>query len=453
MTLEEQRVVSARLRRSGRVRLSPRGHRAGDRGDVDPRRQADRAAARSRSPGRSSPTPRCCRRSSASTTTWAPAPDEVLLPIEIEDAALKAEWLTEQRAAQAAGGARSGRGAGAPARRSPQAGRAGATRTRPPASPPPQRARRHRAGAGQAAEAAQAAAAAARDRVLRRLAHPGLRDGGVDGGVRRRAARARRATAPTRSGRRRAAGAKRARTTTSRRCTRCCRGGSGGRARAGATRWKLPDLIVVDGGKGQLAMALAAARDVGIEVRPGRRAADRRAGEGARGEGAAAAPLASRGEAAAASHGRRAAPALRPSGRRGRATGQAPLASGAKDSAKRPDRVFLPHAKDAIPIRPNSAEMFVLQALRDEAHRFAVSFHRGQRRRLTLRSALADDPRHRARPPAPAAAALRQHQARSRGDGRRAGRGPRDDPARRRGRVRALGEAAARPRPSPGIRL
>ena len=36
--------------------------------------------------------------------------------------------------------------------------------------------------------------------------------------------------------------------------------------------------------------------------------------------------------------------------------------------------------------------MFVLQQLRDEAHRFAVSFHRGQRRRLTLRSALAAIP-------------------------------------------------------------
>src|SRR6185295_9112853 len=65
-----------------------------------------------------------------------------------------------------------------------------------------------------------------------------------------------------------------------------------------------------------------------------------------------------------------------------------------KDDAdlKKPDRIFLPHAKDAIPIRPSSAEMFVLQALRDEAHRFAVSFHRGQRRRLTLRSALSDIP-------------------------------------------------------------
>ena len=60
--------------------------------------------------------------------------------------------------------------------------------------------------------------------------------------------------------------------------------------------------------------------------------------------------------------------------------------------AKRPDRVFLPQAKDAIPIRANSAEMFMLQQLRDEAHRFAVSFHRGQRRRLTLGSSLAGIP-------------------------------------------------------------
>ena len=63
-----------------------------------------------------------------------------------------------------------------------------------------------------------------------------------------------------------------------------------------------------------------------------------------------------------------------------------------KPTPKHPDRVFLPHAKDAIPIRPNTAEMFVLQHLRDEAHRFAVSFHRQQRKRLTLRSALSTIP-------------------------------------------------------------
>ena len=33
--------------------------------------------------------------------------------------------------------------------------------------------------------------------------------------------------------------------------------------------WRLPDLMVVDGGKGQLGVALAAARDTGIDVRPG----------------------------------------------------------------------------------------------------------------------------------------------------------------------------------------
>src|SRR4029077_9300314 len=69
-----------------------------------------------------------------------------------------------------------------------------------------------------------------------------------------------------------------------------------------------------------------------------------------------------------------------------------PASKPAAETSTKPDRVFLPNAKDAIPIRPNSAEMFVLQQLRDEAHRFAISFHRGQRRRLTLRSSLAAIP-------------------------------------------------------------
>ena len=46
--------------------------------------------------------------------------------------------------------------------------------------------------------------------------------------------------------------------------------------------WQLPDLLVVDGGKGQLGMALAAARDVGIDIRPGVGPADHRPGQGAR---------------------------------------------------------------------------------------------------------------------------------------------------------------------------
>jgi excinuclease ABC subunit C len=68
------------------------------------------------------------------------------------------------------------------------------------------------------------------------------------------------------------------------------------------------------------------------------------------------------------------------------------VAKGEKKVGSRPDRVFLAHGKDAIPIGPSSAEMFVLAHLRDEAHRFAVTFHRKQRKRRTLRSALADIP-------------------------------------------------------------
>jgi excinuclease ABC subunit C len=54
--------------------------------------------------------------------------------------------------------------------------------------------------------------------------------------------------------------------------------------------------------------------------------------------------------------------------------------------------VFLPHAKDAIPIRPSSAEMFVLQQLRDEAHRFAITYHRQLRDKKMTRSVLDDVP-------------------------------------------------------------
>jgi excinuclease ABC subunit C len=175
------------------------------------------------------------------------------------------------------------------------------------------------------------------------------------------------------------------------------------RAREGgedAGTWKLPDLIVVDGGKGQLGMALAAARDVGIDTRPGVGlpivglakerdvALEEGLAEGASESPAAGATAALKVEPEAAS--------TAPEATSTEPEPPPPLPSkkGARESdgTTKPDRVFLPHAKDAIPIRNNSAEMFVLQQLRDEAHRFAISFHRNRRRRLTLRSALADIP-------------------------------------------------------------
>ncbi|MFL5306602.1 MAG: excinuclease ABC subunit UvrC, partial [Polyangia bacterium] len=157
--------------------------------------------------------------------------------------------------------------------------------------------------------------------------------------------------------------------------------------------WKLPDLIVVDGGKGQLAMALAAARDVGVAVGPGAEMSIVALAK----ERDDMAPLAL--EDPADDEGVVLEPPAVPAAPA--PPGPAPPVAAAptragKDDKKgdthRPDRVFLPNVKDPIPIRPTSGEMFVLQQLRDEAHRFAVSFHRGQRRRLTLRSVLSTIP-------------------------------------------------------------
>jgi excinuclease ABC subunit C len=169
--------------------------------------------------------------------------------------------------------------------------------------------------------------------------------------------------------------------------------------------WALPDLIVIDGGKGQLGMALAAARDVGIDVRPGvglpviGLAKERDTIEPTpelTPPPAEGAPVVATAEAAPAPEPVVAVPA--PAEAAPTAEGPSPppsppaVPSPGRAKPRQPDRVFLPHAKDAIPIRPNTAEMFILQHLRDEAHRFAVTFHRQQRKRLTLRSALSAIP-------------------------------------------------------------
>jgi len=109
--------------------------------------------------------------------------------------------------------------------------------------------------------------------------------------------------------------------------------------------WAVPDLLVIDGGKGQLSTALAALKDAQIDT--GMNGID-----------------------------------------------VVGLAKEREDQAgeKQPDRVFLARAKDPIKLRPNSAELFVLSRIRDEAHRFAVTFHKKLRRRRTLRSALEDVP-------------------------------------------------------------
>jgi excinuclease ABC subunit C len=345
----------------------------------------------------------------------APPPDEVLLPLEIEDAALKAEWLTEKRAAAAT-----------------------AARRKKVEVAVPQRGDRRRlvelANKNAAASFATRRNARADSEIALgklqkrlKLAKPprviecydvshiqGFATVAsmvvfVDGRPDKARYRTYKVRAPA------ATGATRHNDdfasmyeVLSRRFRRAREAQAAGES--GST-WLLPDLIVVDGGKGQLAMALAAARDVGIPVGAGAElsivalAKERdeppdaalanlpEEGGGApdtrEATGESAAPAE---PAAPAAPGEPAAPeAVPPVPAKGK--GKRRPAHAAKDQPeKRPDRVFLPQAKDAIPIRANSAEMFVLQQLRDEAHRFAVSFHRGQRRRLTLRSSLAAIP-------------------------------------------------------------
>ncbi|RYI99092.1 MAG: excinuclease ABC subunit C, partial [Acetobacteraceae bacterium] len=53
-----------------------------------------------------------------------------------------------------------------------------------------------------------------------------------------------------------------------------------------------------------------------------------------------------------------------------------------------PERVFVHGQKNPIVLRQNSAELFMLTRARDEAHRFAITFHRKLRGKAQTRSAL-----------------------------------------------------------------
>ncbi len=118
------------------------------------------------------------------------------------------------------------------------------------------------------------------------------------------------------------------------------------RAIKGDTGWDFPDLLVIDGGKGQLSSGLAAIEDLGIEL-----------GSEA---GFDVVGLAKE---------------------RDDATGTA-----------HPDRVFLRNSKDPIQLKAHTTELYVLARLRDEAHRFANSFHRQQRKKRSLSSEIDEIP-------------------------------------------------------------
>ena len=94
-----------------------------------------------------------------------------------------------------------------------------------------------------------------------------------------------------------------------------------------------PDLVVIDGGKGQLSSAVTALKKVD-------------------------------------------------------AYGQFPIVG----LAKRLEEVFFPGDKDSLHIAKDSASLQLLQRIRNEAHRFAITFQRKQRQKKTLHSALYDIP-------------------------------------------------------------
>jgi excinuclease ABC subunit C len=149
-----------------------------------------------------------------------------------------------------------------------------------------------------------------------------------------------------------------------------------------------PDLLVIDGGKGQLAAALAAARDLGVPVKPvpGNPEAPFVELIGLAKSRLVAADLGT--TRVVGRRGRQAAPAAR------RLADAAEVAEkGFVGEAERtPERVFLPVRKDPVVLRQNSAELFLLTRLRDEAHRFAITFHRKLRRERNFQSVLESIP-------------------------------------------------------------
>jgi excinuclease ABC subunit C len=119
------------------------------------------------------------------------------------------------------------------------------------------------------------------------------------------------------------------------------------RLKRGLEEKDLPDLLVIDGGKGQLASAHAAMKDLGIEKIDVVGLAKSRDQE---------------------------------------------VFDRDAESARSPERVFVLGRKDPVVLIQNSAEMFMLTRMRDEAHRFAITFQRKDLRKSRVRSALEDIP-------------------------------------------------------------
>jgi excinuclease ABC subunit C len=56
--------------------------------------------------------------------------------------------------------------------------------------------------------------------------------------------------------------------------------------------------------------------------------------------------------------------------------------------AKRLEEVYLPHTSEPIIFPRHSEALYLFQRIRDEAHRFAITFHRSKRSKMMLESLL-----------------------------------------------------------------
>ena len=192
----------------------------------------------------------------------------------------------------------------------------------------------------------------------------------------------------------------------------------------------LPDLMLIDGGKGQLNVARAALKEVGLTLsdvslaglaksrvledeqrfasRQGFKVADAwadRAGpepevaqfdEALTGEGPSPHPgsRVAEGSDVAAAPAAASPPAASPPApsRPGRSRQKGRYQSKSDAIERSPERVFLPGQKNPVVLRQNTSELHLLARLRDEAHRFAITFHRKLRRERNFKSVLEEIP-------------------------------------------------------------
>jgi excinuclease ABC subunit C len=60
--------------------------------------------------------------------------------------------------------------------------------------------------------------------------------------------------------------------------------------------------------------------------------------------------------------------------------------------AKQEEEIFLPHMPEPVLLKRGSQGLYLVQRVRDEAHRFAITYHRQRRSKKAIRSALDDAP-------------------------------------------------------------